>query len=149
MNKAFVREPEFAGRAYCPRCGSLGEAVSTATLDAHVKPEARTTMMDSAWFCNFPRCEVAYFNLLETVITTDKLQSSIYPKDPSAPLCACFGFSLDDIEADIRDGSPRRIRELLAKSQSPEARCQVLAANGRCCMPQVQRQYMKLRGENS
>ena len=24
MNKAFVREPDFDGRAFCPRCGALG-----------------------------------------------------------------------------------------------------------------------------
>jgi hypothetical protein len=60
-------------------------------------------------------------------------------------LCECFGLTHDDIEADVEEGTPRRVRELLAKSQTPAARCAVLAASGRCCMPEVQRYYMKLR----
>lgn len=146
MNKAFVREPEFDGKAYCPRCGSLGEPVGIVTLDSLVVPEARSTMMDSAWFCGYARCDVAYFNLLEVVITTDQLRRAVYPKDPSAPLCPCFGFTLDDIEADVRDGMPHRIRALRDKSQGPDARCASLAPNGRCCLKEVQRLYMRMRG---
>ena len=37
------------------------------------------------------------------------------------------------------------MRELLAKSKSDQARCAVLSASGQCCMPEVQRYYMKHR----
>ena len=40
---------------------------------------------------------------------------------------------------------PTRIRQLVARSQSPEARCATLAANGQCCLPEVRKLYMKLR----
>jgi hypothetical protein len=143
MNKAFVREPEFDGRAYCPRCGAVGDPVGEATLDHHLRPEFRTRLGPSAWFCGFARCDVAYFDLLERVVLTGELQHGVYPKDPTAPICACFGFSRDDIEADLREGAPTRTRELLAKSKSSEARCNVLAADGRCCMPEAQRLYMR------
>lgn len=143
MNKAFVREPEFDGRAYCPRCGSQGTAVGEAVLNHHVQPPARTKLGDAAWFCPFARWGVAHFDLLERVVEENELQQSVYPKDPTAPLCACFGFTRDDLEADIEERSPRRIRELLAKSQSPEARCSTLAPDGRCCMAEVQRLYFR------
>ncbi len=39
MNKAFVREPESDGRAYCPRCGALGTPVNKVTLDRYVRNE--------------------------------------------------------------------------------------------------------------
>jgi hypothetical protein len=145
MNKAFVREPDFDGRAFCPRCGALGVQVETAPLDAHIRPDARSKLGDSAWFCNFPRCDVAYFNLFEAVVLVDELKAPVYPKDLDAPMCACFGFAYDDVEADVRDGKPSRIRELLARSQSSEARCAELAADGRCCMSAVQELYMRLR----
>src|SRR5262245_28762456 len=116
MNKAFVKEPEFDGRAFCPRCGSLGTPVGTESLNTHVCPEARPRLGDSAWFCDFPRCEVAYFNLFDAVATVDELIGPVYPKQPDSPVCSCFGFSLDDIEADVREGVPTRIRALLAKS---------------------------------
>jgi hypothetical protein len=145
MNKAFVREPEDDGRAYCPRCRSLGIAVDAGPLDAHVRTESRAKLRDDAWFCNFPRCEVAYFTQFDAVVTIDELQGPVYPKDVSAPLCPCFGFTYDDVEADVKEGTPTRIRALLAKSKSPDARCRTLAADGRCCLTTVQELYMKLR----
>lgn len=100
-------------------------------------------MGDSAWFCEFDRCEVAYFDLMERSVPVTELMSPIYPKDPAAPICPCFGFTWDDIEADLSEAAPTRIRELLAKSESSDANCQTLAANGRCCMTEVQRLFMK------
>jgi hypothetical protein len=104
-------------------------------------------MGDAAWFCGFDRCEVAYFNEFDALVTVDQLKSPSYPKDPDVPMCACFGFEQSDVEADVADGTPTRIRELLAKWKSPEARCRTLAADGKCCMAEVQRFYMKLVGQ--
>lgn len=145
MNKAFVREPDFDGRAFCPRCGTLGIPVETGPLDTHIRPEFRANMHDSAWFCNFAQCDVAYFNLFEAVVLTNELKAPVYPHDPDAPICACFGFTYDDVEADVREGTPTRIRGLLAKSKSGDANCHSVAADGRCCMGAVQELYMKLR----
>src|SRR5262245_51299772 len=91
MNKAFVREPEADGRAYCPRCGSLGFPVGRGPLDAHIRPEARGKLGDSAWYCGFPRCEVAYFNLFDMQVGVSELKAPVYPHDLDAPICACFG----------------------------------------------------------
>jgi hypothetical protein len=145
MNKAFVREPEDDGRAYCPRCKSLSVEVGPEPLDTHVRPDARGKLRDRAWFCNFARCDVAYFNDFDAVVTVDELNAPVYPKDPDAPICACFGFTYDDVVADARDEKPLRIRALLAKSKSPEARCRAAAPDGRCCMTAVQELYMRLR----
>ncbi len=148
MNKAFVREPEDDGRAYCPQCGSLGTPVNVTTLDRHVQQQSRPQLGDSAWFCGFAKCDVAYFDLFERSVAVDELQLAVYPKDASAPICACFGFSIEDIEADVRQGTPTRIRELLAKSKSSDAQCHTLAADGRCCMREVQRLYMRRIAES-
>lgn len=145
MNKAFVKEPEFDGRAYCPRCGTLGSPVGTGPLDTHIRAQSRMKMQDAAWFCGFPRCDVAYFNIFEAVVTIDELKHPVYPKDLDAPICVCFGLTYDDVEADVADPQPTRIRALLAKSKTTDAQCQVLAADGQCCMKAVQELYMKLR----
>jgi len=146
MNKAFVREPESDGRQHCPRCGTLGIPVGAEPLDHYIRSEFRSKMREAAWFCNFARCEVAYFNEFEEVVVVDELNFPVYPKDFDAPLCACFGFSYSDVEADVRDDRPSRTRELLAKSKSHQARCQSLAADGRPCIGAVQELYMRLRG---
>lgn len=143
MNKAFVKEPEFDGRAYCPRCGSLGTPVGTPALDHHLPEQTRPRMSDSAWFCAFPSCGVAYFDLFESVVEASELSREVYPKSPEAPICACFGFTQDNIDADVSEGTPTRIRELLAKSKSDEAQCSSLAADGQCCMREVQRLYVR------
>jgi hypothetical protein len=148
MNKAFVREPDDDGRAFCPRCKTLGLPVERGPLDTHIRSECRSKIGDSAWFCSFPRCEVAYFNLFETVVLMDELKAPVYPYDPDAPICACFGLTYDDVEADVREGTPTRIRELLAKSKSSEANCYTLAADGRPCMSAVQELYMRLRSQS-
>jgi hypothetical protein len=145
MNKAFVREPDSTD-VLCPRCGAAGESVLRAAFDTHVPVKARRTLAASTYFCPTPNCPVAYFDAFEATVMADGLNHPVQPKDPAAPLCSCFGLTTDDVEADVAEGTPRRIRELLAKSQSPEARCEELSPTGRSCIPEVQRCYIKLRG---
>jgi hypothetical protein len=148
MNKAFVREPEDDGRAYCPRCRSLGQPVGPGPLDTHIQQASRPKMHDAAWFCGYPHCEVAYFNQFEAVVLTSELKSPVYPKDLDAPICACFGLNYEDVAADVQEAAPTRIRNLLAKSKSSAARCETLAPNGRCCIGAVQELYTKLRAQS-
>lgn len=143
MNKAFVREPEPDGKAYCPGCGALGAAVGKATLDHHIHAASRAKLGEGAWFCGFGRCDVAYFDLFERFVHVNELRTAVYPKDSDSPLCPCFGFTMADIDAAIEQRSPGPIRELLAKSKSKEANCGTLAPSGQCCMQEVQRLYIR------
>lgn len=146
MNKAFVREPDSDDKAYCPRCRGLGTPVAAPAIDTHVRPDRRAQISRDAWYCGSLRCDVVYFNEFEQVIELGDLKAPVYPYDPDAPMCACFGFTEDDLDADVDEGHPTRIRELLQKSKSPEARCQSLAVDGQCCLREVQKLYMKRRG---
>ena len=119
MNKAFVREPDDDGRAFCPRCGNLGAPVNSGPLDTHIRPESRAKMLDAAWFCGFYRCDVAYFNLFGGVVLMDELKAPVYPYDANAPICACFGLKYEDVEADVNDGTPTRICAGRATSAVP------------------------------
>jgi hypothetical protein len=117
-----------------------------AAFETHVPAEARRPLAASTYFCSTPTCPVAYFDAFEAIALTDSLVRPVYPKDPTAPLCSCFGLTLDDVEADVASPAPTRIRALLAKSKSPAARCEELSPTGRSCIPDVQRCYFKLRG---
>jgi hypothetical protein len=121
MNKAFVREPDDTQGVRCPRCDSLGILVRAEALDALLSPIARRTFPESAWFCPFPRCDVAYFDAFERSVDTSALVRAVYPKDPAAPICACFGFTCDEIEQDVREGTATRCKNLLAKTKTTEA----------------------------
>lgn len=148
MNKAFVREPEDDGRAFCPRCGTLGAPVTRGPLDTHIRPESRAKMLDAAWHCGFHRCGVAYFNQFGAVVMMDELKAPTYPYDANAPICACFGLTYDDVVADVDDETPKRIREVLAKSKAGDSQCHTLAADGRSCMGAVQELYMRLKSQS-
>jgi hypothetical protein len=144
MNKAFVREPDQTAD-YCPRCGAKGEQVGRPTIEAHL-PEGRTpAVTDPANFCPSPHCEVAYFDAFERIILTGELKQPVYPKDPDAPICACFGLTRHDIEADVREGVVTRVPAIIEKANSAEAGCSHMAANGQPCVAYVQKYYMQRR----
>jgi hypothetical protein len=144
MNKAFVREPDDIA-AYCPRCGSKGVEVGWETIRFYL-PDGKTPMVaDPANFCPSPQCDVVYFDAFERVIVTGDLKKPVYPKNPDAPVCACFGLTRRDIEADVREGVVTRVKAILEKAKSPEAHCSKMAANGQPCVAYVQKYYMQCR----
>ncbi len=77
------------------------------------------------------------------MVTVGGLARPAYPKDPTAPICACFGVTTEEIDRDIAEGVTTRVKALLARAKSPDARCRQLAANGRPCIAYVQRYYMQ------
>jgi hypothetical protein len=52
---------------------------------------------------------------------------------------------MNDVEDDVAEGVPRRIRDLLAKSKSPAAHCDDASPTGHSCVPEVQKAYFKRR----
>ncbi len=145
MNKAFVRDPD-GNVEYCPRCGAQGQPVGAETLTHHLPGDLIRKVADTANFCPSPRCAVVYFDGFERVVLTADLPKPVYPKDPAAPICACFGLTREDIEEDVREGVVTRTKAILEKAKSPDARCKALAANGQSCAAYVQKYYMQCRG---
>lgn len=146
MNKAFVKEQEDAGNR-CPKCGSPGQVVYQETIEAHVPAELRSEFSTSAYFCPGETCDVAYFDQFERTVAADRLIRSVYPKDPDAPICPCFGLTTDDIESDALSGDVTRVREHLKRAQSEEADCSTMSPTGQNCVAAVQRHFMQSRGK--
>lgn len=147
MNKAFVREVEDNGQRFCPRCRSLGIMVTVRTVQALVTDESPVNIADPAYFCSFPTCDVAYFDEYDRVIAIGQLKQPIYPKDPDAPLCPCFGLTRDDIEADLQEGGVRRVRAVVEQSKTAAACCALKSPSGQSCVADVQRYYIRRRSE--
>ncbi|MHC4879380.1 MAG: hypothetical protein ACYTGL_23245 [Planctomycetota bacterium] len=145
MNKAFVREEESDVR-HCPRCGSLGRPVGDSTLNHWLTDDSRDELGNRALFCPLASCPVAYFDQFERMIDVAQLQRPVWPKSMEAPLCACFGLTADDVDADIDEGGVTRVRNIVEQAKTSAARCQTLAADGQCCVAEVQRYYFKRRG---
>ena len=147
MNKAFVREPEQTAD-YCPRCGSTGEAVGVAALKSYLTEDQRRRLAEPVNFCPTTKCQVVYFDGLERVVMASELARPIYPKDPTAPICACFGLTRQEIEQDVQEGVVTRTRAALEKAKSPAARCAEMAANGKPCIAYLQKYYIECRNRS-
>jgi hypothetical protein len=123
----------------------LGTAVTPETVAAHLTPAARGELGETAFYCPYARCGVAYFDRLERVVLVDALVDAAYPKDPTAPLCRCFGLTIDDVEQDVREGRVSRVRAVVDRAKTAEAHCHIASPDGRCCVPEVQRYYLRAR----
>lgn len=145
MNKAFCREPDAVEPPRCPRCGGVGVQVTPATLAAHTA--AHDGLAEPAFHCGTDTCDVAYFDLLERTVPVAAARGLPWPKDPAGALCACFGLSPDDIDADIAEGVPIRVREVVRKAGLPDAACAARSADGRSCVARVQKFYLRRRAE--
>ena len=144
MNKAFLREPEQVD-SRCPGCQSVGHAVGPGTLNARLAADVRRTLAESGYFCPNTRCQVVYYDDFASVVKRDSVPGLIPIKDADAPLCACFGVTRSDVEADVEEGVVTRTRAAVLKAQSDQARCGTLAPNGRTCVPEVQGHYMRCK----
>ena len=145
MNKAFCKEPDSSLPPRCPACGGDGVQVTPETLAAHVAPEAVATLAEPASFCPGDTCPVAYFDHFERTISTALAHGLHWPKDPAGPLCGCHGLTVEDVDRDLAEGVPTRVREVVRKAGEPGAACGLKTADGRSCVARVQRYYMQRR----
>ncbi len=144
MNKAFIREPDNTAD-YCPRCGSKGEQVGGGTLKSYLTGEQRRMVTEPANFCPSPKCRVVYFDSFERMILTTDIQRPVYPKDTTAPVCACFGLTREDIQREVQEGGKTRVKAIIEKANSPDTCCCKMAANGKPCIAYVQKYYVQCR----
>ncbi len=148
MNKAFIRESD-DGPTRCPRCGTAGIAVRAETLAAQISAKARQRVSDAAFFCGDDVCPVVYFDAFGGTVSREEFHQPIAGKDWDAPLCACFGLTRAEVEADVAEGGVTRTKAAVLRAQSDEARCQTKAPNGQSCLSAVQGYYLKCRNEVS
>lgn len=81
--------------------------------------------------------------MFERTVLVSELKHSVYPKDFDAPICRCFGFTTSEIDLDLSEGGVSRTKALLERAKNESTHCETLAANGRSCIPDVQRYYMQ------
>jgi len=138
-----MREPDEPDDLHCPRCGALGQAVGQVTVAAQLREGSAAALGSSAFYCPNPICEIAYFDGFGQLVPVIQLRSPVYPKDPDAPICACFGLKAEDVAADARAGNAAGVRMLIERCKTQADICVTRAANGRCCAEEVQRVYLK------
>jgi len=145
VSRAFIKEPE-APEPSCPSppgCGGVGVPVSRVTLEARLRPEAAARFAGAGYFCPDPVCAVAYFDAAGERALREEMVAPAWPKNQGAPLCACFRVAREAFEDFGRRGDKAAMRDFLARTESPEARCASCAADGRCCAPEARRVFLR------
>src|SRR5262245_49872194 len=136
MSRAFTKEPEVP-EPRCPEppgCGGPGSAVGRATAEARVRqPSALARLADSIAYCPNAKCPVVDFDGWGATVLAEEVHGLAYPKDPDGLLCPCFGVAPEEVIAAAREGAPERVRAIVARASSPEARCSSLMASGGSC----------------
>ncbi len=127
----------------CPACGQLGTRVGRLTLGALLKPERRPHIprQDEIGFCRTPTCEVVYFKNTHALFRTADLSVSVglkKPDDPTAPVCYCFGWTPQKIQAEIKTtGKSTTIDQIKAQVKAGNCYCEVTNPQGSCCLGNV------------
>ena len=145
VNRAFVKEPE-QGEPRCPQpdgCGGFGLRVTRKTLLAHLPASTVENLGESTYFCPTPSCPVAYFDTWGTTVPCSALESPPYAKNPDAPVCACFGVTAEAIREAAEAGRKDFVRELLARAEGPDARCETKSPSGASCVKEIRRIFLK------
>ena len=143
MYKASFKEPDSSLPPQCPRCGADGLPVGPETLRAHLASDAVQSLGEPASRCATEACPVAYFDLFERSVDADAAHGLYWPKDPAGPLCCCHGLTVDDVDADLAEPVPARVRAVVQKAGQPDAACATKSPDGRPCVARVQRYYMR------
>ena len=121
MNKAFVREPEQTAD-YCPRCGSKGQPVGQGNRSGPSAGRRDTNGRRSGQLLPVSAVRRGLLRLLRAGRADGGPLPAGLSRDPDAPICACFGLTRRDIERDVSEGVVARVRAIVEKAQSPEAR---------------------------
>ncbi|MBI1869936.1 MAG: (2Fe-2S)-binding protein [Chlamydiae bacterium] len=113
------------------------------TLGSLVKPELRSTipMQDEFCFCSSPACDVVYFSKERILYRKQDLSVPVSMKEPShlnLPICYCFGWTRERIQAEIdATGKNTVIEKIKAQVKIGNCYCEITNPEGSCCLGHV------------
>ncbi|RMG10755.1 MAG: hypothetical protein D6729_19065 [Deltaproteobacteria bacterium] len=129
-------------RAACPQCGAIGRIVSSVTLEAMLKPEAKARRGGGPYhFCKTPECPVVYYPEDGTApFDTGDVRVTVFQKstDPERLVCYCFEHRVSEIEAEVaRTGTSKVPDEIAEKCRLGLEHCEDANPQGSCCLGNV------------
>jgi len=138
-----LHPPSVCGPTKCPECRVLGKPVQRITLGALVRPEHRVQIprQKEFCFCRTPTCEVVYFLPNQVVFRKTDLSAPVglkEPRNPGAPVCYCFGWTPQKIQAEIEaTGTSTVLDQIKAQVKAGNCYCEVTNPQGSCCLGNV------------
>ncbi len=128
--------------APCPTNQRVGPKLDTVTVKALLAVPLTAVSSDETYrFCPAPReaCPTTYYRADgQQVFTENELREPVYqkhPDDPRCVICYCFGHTVDDIQAELGQGSASTIvQRIQAGIQAGQCACDIRNPQGRCCL---------------
>ncbi|MBI4431739.1 MAG: copper chaperone Copz family protein [Candidatus Omnitrophica bacterium] len=146
-----LHPPQKCGPAKCPECGELGKTVQRITLGALLRPEKRPEIpkQKEFCFCRSATCAIVYFAPDRVLFRKDDLSVAVglkEPQDPAAPVCYCFGWTPEKIQAEIRNtGKSTVTDQIKAQVKAGNCYCEVTNPQGTCCLGDVSKAVKEIK----
>ena len=131
----------------CLSCQGPSQPVTLRTLLLMLRPEFFDQVGESQYrFCSSPDCPVVYFSRERCFTTGDlRIRVGLKEKDGLIPLCYCFGFNEQDLQAEIKTEGyttiPQRILDLTKERMCA---CEERNPSGGCCLGEVAKAVKRL-----
>jgi len=130
------------GPGKCPMCGENGREVHPFTIRSMLKDEWLSDILhDKYFFCANPDCETVYYSGSgKSAFQKDQLKIRVGLKEKTSQrtLCYCFGYTMEDIEREIRENRRNTIpKDISSKIESGLCHCEDANPEGRCCLGNV------------
>jgi len=138
-----LHPPQTCPPTPCPVCGQQGKTVGRLTLGALLKPDRRPQIPNQSevCFCKTATCDVVYFLAGRPLFRKDDLAVRVglkEPDDPTAPVCYCFGWTPQKIQAELEaTGRSMVIEQIKAQVKAGNCSCEVTNPQGSCCLGNV------------
>ncbi|HEX9004002.1 MAG TPA: hypothetical protein VGB07_29090 [Blastocatellia bacterium] len=134
----------------CLSCEGASQPVTLRTMLLMLKSEFFDQVGESQYrFCASPDCPVVYFSR-ERRFTSDNLRIRVglKEKDGLIPLCYCFGFNEQDLQAEIKaEGHTTIPQRISALTKERMCACEERNPSGACCLGEVTKAVKRLMKE--
>lgn len=137
------QETDHGAVVRCPGCNLGGESVRTTTLRALLKEEAQQRITRSRYlFCDAAGCDTVYYaeDGPHTFERSDMtVRVGVKEREAPRPLCYCFGYSLEDIENEVRRSGQSTVLDDIKTLMKAGCSCETKSPQGACCLGTVRR----------
>ncbi|MBI2388590.1 MAG: (2Fe-2S)-binding protein [Deltaproteobacteria bacterium] len=127
--------------ASCPGCGAVGRPVANATLEAILPREAALGLLViERRFCGSRDCDILYYGADGRSVHKRQALVRVGAKEAEDPIpvCYCFGFTRDQIRAEIlATGGSSILQRVKEAIRAGECRCERANPSGGCCLGEL------------